>query len=266
MKIGFIGCGNMGGALATAVKNANFNKEILLLDKNEELQNALAAKLNAKTATLFELIDTCSFIFIGVKPQGIESLASEIRECFNKTQNKPVFISMLAGVQISKLNGLLLGSAKIIRIMPNTPVSVNQGMILYTYNDSVSANEVETFVLMLKESAVLSKLDESLIDAGCAVSGCGPAFVYMFIDALAKGGQKSGLSYEDAILYATQTVIGASTLLKESKKSPDELKNAVCSPNGSTIEGVKSLEENDFYNVVIKAVQKSYERTKELGK
>ena len=119
---------------------------------------------------------------------------------------------------------------------------------------------------MLENSAELSKINEGLIDAGCAVSGCGPAFVYMFIDALIKGGQKCGLSYDDALLYATQTVIGASTLLKESKRTPNDLKNAVCSPNGSTIEGVKSLEENDFYNVVINAVEKSFERTKELGK
>ena len=265
MKIGFIGCGNMGGALATAVNNANFKKEILLLDKNEELQNNLAVKLNAKTANLKTLLETCNFIFIGVKPQVINSLAEEINEFLPNTQNKPVFISMLAGVQIDKLSTLLKNS-KIIRIMPNTPVSVNKGMILYTHSTNVLDSEVENFVLMLSGSSTLSKLNESLIDAGCAVSGCGPAFVYMFIDALAKGGEKSGLSYEDALLYATQTVIGAATLLSQSKKSPEELKNAVCSPNGSTIEGVKSLDENDFYNVVIKAIQKSYERTKELGK
>ena len=266
MKIGFIGCGNMGGALATAVNNANFEKEILLLDKNEELQNNLALKLGAKTANLKEIINECNFIFLGVKPQVITALTNEINEFLPKTNNKPVFISMLAGVKIEKLENLLNNNAKIIRIMPNTPVSENKGMILYCFSKNVNESEVNTFNLMLNGSSVLSKIDETLIDAGCAVSGCGPAFVYMFIKALADGGQKCGLSYEKALLYATQTVIGASTLLYESNKAPDDLKNAVCSPNGSTIEGVKSLEENDFYNVVIKAVEKSYERTKELGK
>ena len=266
MKIGFIGCGNMGGALATAVSNANGQKTIYLLDKNEDLQNNLALKLGAKTVSLKQMVNECNFIFIGVKPQGVTNVTSEIVEFLNHTTNKPVFISMLAGVKIEKLESLLLNGTKIIRIMPNTPVSVNKGMILYSCNAFVTSEEEQIFIKMLENSAELSKINESLIDAGCAVSGCGPAFVYMFIDALIKGGQKCGLSYDDALLYATQTVIGASTLLKESKRTPNDLKNAVCSPNGSTIEGVKSLEENDFYNVVINAVEKSFERTKELGK
>ena len=111
MKLGFIGCGNMGGALATAVKNANFEKEILLLDKNEELQNNLALKLGAKTASLKEIINECNFIFLGVKPQVISVLASEICEFLPNATNKPVFISMLAGVKIEKLESLLLGGA-----------------------------------------------------------------------------------------------------------------------------------------------------------
>ncbi|MBR5439584.1 MAG: pyrroline-5-carboxylate reductase [Clostridia bacterium] len=266
MKIGFIGCGNMGGALATAVNNANIQKTLYLLDKNEELQNGLATKLNANTAALKEIIDSANYVFIGVKPQVASIVASEINECLSSSNNNPVFISMMAGINTTKLENLLSNSAKIIRIMPNTPVSVNKGMILYCTNRNVTQAEEDNFVKMLEESSVLSKLDESLIDAGCAVSGCGPAFVYMFIDALAKGGEKSGLTYDEALVYATQTVIGASTLLQTSNKTPEELKNAVCSPNGSTIEGVKSLEENSFYNVVINAVEKSFIRTKELGK
>ncbi len=266
MKIGFIGCGNMGGALASAISTSKIQKELLLCDKNEELAINLANKLNAKSVDINEVLLNSDYIFMGIKPQLMETVFNSIYSVLNSRKNKPVIISMMAGVKIEKLSKNLPNNCPIIRIMPNTPVAVNSGMILYCHNELVDVAKESEFLKFMETTGEIDKLDESLIDAGCAVSGCGPAFVYMFIEALAKGGENCGLSRKQALTYARQTVLGASALAISSGKEPNDLKDAVCSPNGSTIEGVKNLELNDFENVVISAVNKSFERTKELGK
>ncbi len=266
MKIGFIGCGNMGGALASAISCCDAQKELYLCDKNEELASSLALKINAKSVNLKEVLTCCDYIFVGIKPQLLSEVFASMYNYLNARQTKPVIISMMAGVKIEKIAENLPKNCPIIRIMPNTPVAVNCGMILYCHNELVDVAKESEFLKFMEKTGEIDKLDESLIDAGCAVSGCGPAFVYMFIEALAKGGELCGLNRQKALKYARQTVLGASTLAIKTNKEPNDLKNAVCSPNGSTIEGVKNLELNDFENVVISAVKKSFERTKELGK
>ena len=139
-------------------------------------------------------------------------------------------------------------------------------MTLYCCNEYVTENEEQKVVEMLKAAGKVDRLDETMIDAACAVSGCGPAFVYMFIEAMADGAVASGLPRKKAMLYAAQTLIGASEMLLQSGMHPGELKDAVCSPGGSTIQGVRALENGAFRATVMEAISAAYEKTRELGK
>ena len=150
--------------------------------------------------------------------------------------------------------------------MPNMPVAVGEGMILYTVNDFVSKEELDGFLASMQYAGMLDKIDEDKIDAASCVSGCGPAFVFMFCEALADGAVECGLPRDKALLYAAQTLIGSATMLIETGEHPGKLKDAVCSPAGSTIEGVKALEEGAFRADVMNAVKSAYKRTLELGK
>lgn len=263
-NIGFIGVGNMGGALARAVCKAVDARSVYVADFMPEKAIALATECGCTVADNETLVKSCEYIFLGVKPQMLPALLEEISAPLRENPCA-VLVSMAAGVTTDGIEKIV-GRVPVIRIMPNTPVSVGEGMILYAVNGAVTAAEEDTFKAAMTEAGTLDKLSEELIDAGCAVSGCGPAFVYMFIDALAKGGEAAGLNRGRALAYAAQTVVGAARLLMTSEREPDELKEAVCSPAGSTIEGVKTLEKLDFYDVVGQAVHASFERTKQLGR
>ncbi len=259
MKIGFIGCGNMGGALARAAVG-----EILLYDKNEAVANALAKEISAAVKSrACELAESSELVFLGVKPNVIPSVVAEIKEA---VKGGCVLVSMAAGVTISSIEAALGFTAPVIRIMPNTPASVGEGMILVTKNGAVTDEMLEDFLSAMKGAGRFDLIDERLIDAASAVSGCGPAFVYMFIEALADGGVKCGLPRDKALLYAEATVRGAAALALSSGKNPGALKDAVCSPGGTTIEGVMALEEGAFRGAVMSAVAAAYEKTLKIGK
>ena len=261
MKIGFIGAGNMGGALARAA--ALGENEVYIYDKDGEKATRVATSIGATASTdARELASVCDCIMLGVKPNILPSVVEEIGGALGGG----VLVSMAAGVSIEKIQELLKNSEyPIIRIMPNTPVAVGMGTVLCCAN-VVGSGRLEEFKEAFREAGELFDVEEGLIDAGTAVSGCGPAFVYMFIDAMAKGGEACGLTREAALAYACQTVAGAAKMLASDGRSPDELRDAVCSPGGSTIEGVKSLQNDGFYKVVADAVGASYRRTVELGK
>ena len=259
MTYGFIGCGNMGGALATAAAKAVGGAQIFLADADLEKAKVLAEKIGATVADADQIAAECDYIILGVKPQGMEKLLQSI-----SLQKDAVLISMAAGLKIETLSQMLGKNAHWIRIMPNTPVAVGEGRILYTI-ENISAEQKETFLNLFAKAGKLYELPEHLIDAGTALSGCGPAFVYLFIEALAEGAVNCGISRETALELAAGTVLGAAKNAIESGKHPAELKDAVCSPGGSTIEGVKSLEANAFRNIVMEAIEKSYIKTKELG-
>ena len=263
MKIGFIGCGNMGGALARAA--AALNNTILLADNDVQKRDALAEKCQAIAADNEQLCRECDYIFLGVKPQVLFSLLEDIASVLAERKGRFVLVTMAAGVKMEDVSAAV-GGSPVIRIMPNTPVSVGEGMIVYCGNEQVTEKEKETFKEFMQAAGCLEEISEKDIDAATAVSGCGPAFAYMFIKALADGGAECGLNPEVSLSLAAQTVLGAAKNLKQSDKSAKDLIDAVCSPGGSTIEGVHSLEDNEFYKTVGKAVNRSFERTKELGK
>ena len=260
IKIGFIGCGNMGGALAAAATKYK-DAEIRLFDKDEDKAKALAERIGGIVCDI-DGVCACELVFLGVKPNIIPIVADEIAK--KVAVSGATVISMAAGVSLAKL-AVMLGDLPIIRIMPNTPAEVGYGMILYTANEK-GTGTVPLFLESMAAAGKFDAIDERLIDAASAISGCGPAFAYMFIEALADGGVMSGLPRDKAMLYAAETLIGAAEVVKQTGRHPGALKDAVCSPGGSTIEGVKALEDGKMRGTVTGAVVASYEKTVKLGK
>ena len=265
IQFGFIGTGNMGSALASAVCKAVLPDEVMLSDKSAEKAQLLAKNLKCNFADNTAVAANAKFIFLGVKPQMMKDTLKEIAEILENRTDRFVLVTMAAGLKISVIEDMLGKNYPIIRIMPNTPVSVGKGMILYTYSDNVFMDEIGEFCDSLKFAGRVDKIDEELIDAASAVSGCGPAFVYLFAEAMADAAVECGLSRVKALEYAAQTLTGAAELLLNSGKHPGQLKDEVCSPAGSTIAGVHSLEASAFRAAVMNAVVSAYERTKELG-
>ena len=260
---GFIGTGNMGGALAKAAVKT-LGSAVVLSDKAEAKAAALAAELGCQSASVAEVAEKCEYIFLGVKPQVMGSLFREIAPILARRVDRFVLVSMAAGLTISRIYEMAGGAYPIIRIMPNTPASVGEGMILYA-TDNVFEWEVDTFLAGMEKAGKFCPLAESLIDAGSAVSGCGPAYVCLFLEALADGGVACGLPRQQALELAAQTLLGTAKLVQESGQHPGALKDAVCSPGGSTIAGVAALENGAFRGTVIEAVAEAFRRTKELG-
>lgn len=265
-KFGFIGCGNMGGALASAVAKTVGGENILLCDAFAEKAEALAATLGAKTADAKTLAGTCDYIFLGVKPQGFGAMLDEISDTLKARTDRFVLVSMAAGLSIWAIERMVGEDYPIIRIMPNTPVAVGEGMVLYAANERVDEKQLDSFRKALSHAGKLDAIHEDKIDAASALSGCGPAFVYLFAEALADGAVECGLARDKANLYAAQTLMGAAKMLMESGKHPGELKDAVCSPGGTTIAGVHALERGAFRASSIEAVTAAYEKTLQLKK
>lgn len=261
---GFIGAGNMGGALAKAAAKNTSN--ILITDKNIETGSALAEKLGVDFGSNQDVAQQCKYIFLGVKPQIMAEMLSEIAPVLKERTDDFILVSMAAGLEISTIQEMAQGSYKTIRIMPNTPVEVGMGEILYCKSENTTDEELNCWLENMSAAGHMTPLSEDLMNAGCSVSGCGPAFVYMFIKGLAQGGIECGIDPEVAVKLAAQTVMGSAKLLMESGKDPDTLKQNVCSPGGSTIEGVKSLDADGLGEIVAKAVNASFKRNVELGK
>ena len=262
MNIGFIGCGNMGAALAAAVAKSDGIK-LYLSDYNKEKAESLASELLGCATTNMKIAANCDVVFLAVKPNVIESVLEGIKD--ELVGRRATVITMAAGVKIEKLAAILGKDYPIIRIMPNTPCSVGKGMITWCSSNVSEAQEAD-FISIMSAAGKLDKLPEALIDAASAIAGCGPAFVYMFADALADGGVASGLPRDKALSYAIETIIGAGEMMKQTGKHPEKLKDEVCSPGGSTIEGVLALEDGAFRSTVAGAVISSFEKTKKLGK
>ena len=258
---GFIGCGNMGGALVKAVANTINAKQIALCDQNADKAAALADGVGAVTADIRTLAQNCKFVVLGVKPQNMQTTVNEFKDVLAENC---VLITMAAGVTIAKLRAYIGADLPVIRIMPNTPVQLGAGMILYDCDGVCPADE-QAFLDAFSKAGVLDKLDEALIDAAAGVSGCGPAFVYAFAQSIVKGAVDLGVPKEKAELYAAQTVKGAADMLLAFKDA-ESLKRAVCSPGGTTLAGLAEMEKNNFSLAVESGVKGAYARTLELQK
>lgn len=262
-KFGFIGAGNMGGALLTAAAKNNTDMKIAVFDVFSDKADEYAKEYkNVESVSLKQTVTQSEFLFIGVKPQMAKALFDDVAPLF--AQSSPVLVSMLAGTSIEKLCNLSGKTMPVIRIMPNTPASIGEGVILYCNNEKVSEEQISFFVNAMKGAGLLDRIDENKIDAASAVSGCGPAFAYMFIEALADGAVECGIPREKAMMYAAKMLSGSADMVLQSGKHPGALKDAVCSPGGTTIAGVHALEDGAFRSAVMNAVTSAYKRTLEL--
>ncbi len=262
MKYGFIGCGNMGSALATALSKQT--TDILLSSKSGSTAAALAEKLGCKwTDSNLHVTSECDVILLAVKPQVMETVLEPLVDVLK--ERRPILISMAAGISLWKIGRMIGEEIPVIRIMPNTPSSIGRGLITYCCNEFVDPSLAAAILKDFSCAGTFDRIDESKMDAATAAAGCSPAYTFMFIEAIADGAVACGLSREQALLYAATAVAGAAELMLQSGKHPGELKDAVCSPGGSTIAGVRSLEENGFRGTVMEAICAAYKRNLELG-
>ena len=310
-KVGFIGCGKMGRALAVAVSKSEAVEEILLFDRFSSLSKWVAKDCSearegiaARPAdSALEVARECDFIFLGVKPDGVASVFEEIAEGLNDN-SEAVIVSIAAGVSIASLTeyyydamkvhspktsdidkildeafeiseddliGIFAGAKSeavvtakptIVRIMPNTSVEVGAGVVVF--ETEAVGEKVREIPRILEKAGLVRRVKEEQMDAITAISGCGPAFVYTFIEAMADAAVRCGIPKNAALEYAAKTVEGAGKMAE--RHHPAHLRDDVCSPGGSTIEGIYALEEGGLRAAVMSAVAASYEKSKNLGK
>lgn len=267
MKLGFIGCGNMGSAMAAAAAKAcTENDEIYLSNRTRQKAEALAETLPHAVVSDNETVAAvCNQIVLGVKPGMLAALLASLRETLLAREESPVLINMAAGVSSAMVQEMVGAPLPVITVKPNTPVCVGAGVVAYNAAENVSEADLAEFSRLFAHAGLLIPLPESLLDAAGALSGCGPAFVYLFIGALADGGVAMGLPRGTAQQLAALTVLGSGKMALESGEHPEALKDAVCSPAGSTIAGVAALERGAFRGTVLDALSASFEKTKTLA-
>ena len=264
-EFGFIGTGNMGGALARAAAKTIDPKRIILANRTPQKAAQLAKALGCDCGANGDAA-AARFVMLGVKPQMMADMLKGIAPALAARTDRFILVSMAAGLTMEQICAMSGGDYPVIRIMPNTPVEIGRGVILMDANERVTDGEINDFLSALRAAGAFDRLEERLIDAGSAVTGCGPAFAYLFIEALADGGVACGLPRAKALSYAADMLAGAAALAGNGEKHPGALKDAVCSPAGSTIAGVRTLEQRAFRAAVMDAVIAACEKTKELGK
>ena len=265
MMVGFIGCGNMACAIINGILTSGFLDagSIGVYDILKDKTEAFAKEQGIKFFTSEkELTESCSTVVLAVKPNIFPSLLSEIGSCLEK--NDPLIISIAAGKSTEEIASLLPYTPRVIRIMPNINAKVCAAISAYCGNERASAEDKEFVSGFCGSFGKGIEIEEKLFSIYSAIGGCSPAFVYMFIDSLARGAVKNGMTKDAAISVAAQAVLGSAKMILESDEHPWKLVDAVCSPGGTTIEGVASLQKDGFEASVIKAVEASYNKDKKL--
>lgn len=262
MTISCIGTGAMGGAIMRAVCKKFDAKKIKVTDKNSEAGEKFAAEngcLFVKTNK--EALDA-KYVFLAVKPQFLGEVFEEIKDDISP---ESVVISMAAGVRLEKLQNFA-PKARFARMMPNVCAQIGEAMTALTSGKNITEQEFSSVKEILSSAGKVEEVPEKLMDCVTAVSGSGPAFVFMFIEALADAAVRCGMPRNQAYTYAAQTVYGSAGMVIENKAHPAVLKDMVCSPAGTTIEGLAVLEKNNFRSAVIEAVTTACDRSAALGK
>lgn len=274
MTIGCIGVGNMGGAICTAICRSVVDKTlvrdaVLVCDTDESKTEAFRKEYGCEPVDSVTLASRADWIFLGIKPQYMASVLDGISATLAnrvKAGERIVVVTMAAGLTIARIREMLGCPVPVIRMMPNIPAAVGQGMIMYTGEGDVTEAEFATFTTLLDKAGLLDRLPENLIDAGTAVSGCGPAYLCLILEAMADGGVACGLPRQKAMTYAAQTLLGTAATILETGKHPGVFKDEVTSPGGSTIAGVRKMEEAGVRGAMLDAVIAAYEKNIELGK
>jgi len=267
LQIGCIGCGMMGGALMEGIARKFVPGNIFVTDADSAKAEAFASRVGVHAlASNKDVVLKADVLFLAVKPMYVKSVLSEIRGALKENT---LLISMAAGVTLDTLKSALGDEGvkiHIVRIMPNLPATVGEAMIGISPAENVLSEEADCAKSLLEATGKAEIVSEKLMDGVTAVSGSGPAYAFLFIEALADAAVRFGIPRKQAYIYAAQTLRGAATMALEDGRSISELKDAVCSPAGTTIEGVIALEKNGFRNAVIEAATAAFEKSVELGK
>lgn len=264
--IGFIGAGNMGQAMAGGILSSGIVKaeNIIFSDISQENLKKAYKKYGVKTSNSNILtVSMSNFIILSVKPNMYQNVIDEIKDYIKP---ETVVITIAAGITLEKLKAMFGRNVKTVRTMPNTPAMVGEGMTAVIPNEFVTEEELKEVMDILNSFGKAEIIEEKLIDAVIAVSGSSPAYVYMMIEAMADAGVLGGMSREKAYKFAAQAVLGSAKMVLETGIHPGELKDMVCSPGGTTIEAVATLEEKGFRNAIIKAMKVCEEKSKEMSK
>lgn len=260
--VGFVGAGNMGGAIISGlVGKGGFDASSVYVC--DHIVSDKVKNLNINVTNLSDLVCKSDYIILCVKPNVIVSVLNDIKN-IDGYKNK-VYVSIAAGIKISAIKAVL-GDVKTVRTMPNLPLVAGEGMTVICRDDKISDEEFEFAAEIFSRSGKVQETEEKLIDSCTAINGSGPAYVFMFIEALADAAVKNGIKRSDAYELSAQMIIGSAKMFAESGKHPGELKDMVCSPGGTTIAAVAALEEKGFRSAVISAVDECTKKAVEMGK
>ncbi|WP_110928901.1 pyrroline-5-carboxylate reductase [Bacillus massiliglaciei] len=266
IKIGFIGFGKMGQAIAGGMIRSN------LIPADNIKISARSEKTLQKAETVFGIKGTlenkevarfADLLFLGIQPGGHKNVLEEVKR---ELKDDVTIITMAAGIVIKTIEAAVGRKVKVVRTMPNTPSMVREGMTAMSVNDHVSERDLSIVREILQSLGETVILEEELMDAVPAVSGSSPAFVYMFIEALGDGAVRDGIPRKEAYKMAAQAVLGAAKMVLESGRHPGELKDDVCTPGGSTIQAVAALEKNGFRASVLEAMEACTKKSKSIGR
>lgn len=265
-RIGIIGAGKIGSAIARGIIHAGLVKpeSVMASDVSDALRQAVVQELGVKaTVNNRELCDFSDIVILAVKPQIVDPVAREIAKNLGHSK---LLVSVAAGVPLVRIETQLEPGARVVRVMPNIPCVVGAGAAGFAAGAHATAADLEKVGAILNSFGVGMSVEEKYLDAVTGLSGSGPAYVFLFMEALADGGVQMGLSREVALKLALQTVYGAARLALESRRHLGELKDEVASPGGTTIAGIYALEKGGFRGTVMEAVASATRRSQELGR
>lgn len=266
MKLGFIGCGNMAQAMITGILTQKVvsPQELIVSNPREEKTAKLKDEFGIITTTdNREVAKQSDILVLSVKPQVYPVVIKEIRD---EVSSEQIIVTIAAGVSMEAAERQFGKEVKIVRVMPNTPALVGEGMSGLCCNEYVTEEEFDLVHKIFESFGKAEKITENLMDAVVGVSGSGPAYVYMFIEAMADAAVAQGLPRKQAYTFAAQTLLGSAKMVLETGQHPGELKDAVCSPAGTTIEAVNVLEKKGMRSAVIEAVTAAAKKNHQLGK
>lgn len=262
LKIGCIGIGNMGTAIISGISEFLPSSNLYLFDKDESKASLIADLYKtSRVGNLEEIAEICNIIIIAVKPNDMSDILHKLKSrCNGQT-----IVSIAAGLSIADIEKILGKAQKIIRVMPNTPALVREGMSVLTPNDAVDNITLENIQTIFSKLGKALIMPEKYLDAVTGVSGSGPAYVFTFIQAMADGAVKMGLPRKESRILAAQTVLGAAKMVLEKNINPIELRDGVTSPGGTTIEAVHVLEDRGFSGAVISAIEAAAKKSRDMG-
>ena len=264
-KLGFIGIGNMGEALLRGIISSGLMtpSDVLASDLNTEKLSALGSELGINTVgTNVDLVNRSDVVLLALKPNIIKTVLAEISSALTKPK---WCISIAAGVRLKSIEDSLQSDTPVVRVMPNTPAMVSQGMAAISAGQYATEHHIDRTKSIMEAVGKAIVVPEKMMDAVTALSGSGPAFVFLIIEALTDAGVQLGLKRADAALMAAQTVLGASKMILDTGEHPAVLKNKVTSPGGTTAAGLYELESSSVRYAIISAVLSAAKRSEELS-